>query len=42
MSFWVRYIILKEQLGYEKEITLQKIEDKFGIEKRQEIEAELD
>lgn len=41
MSFWTRYVILKEQQGQDREITLQQIEQKFGIERRQEIEQEL-
>ncbi len=41
MSFWARYVLLKEQHGQAREITLQQVEAKFGIEKRQEIETEL-
>lgn len=41
MSFWARYVILKEKQGVSREVTLQQIETKFGVEKRQEIENEL-
>ena len=41
MSFWANYLLLKERQGQTREVTLQQIEDKFGIEKRQEIENEL-
>jgi hypothetical protein len=41
MSFWANYVLLKEKQGQSREITLQQIEDKFGAEKRQEIEVEL-
>ena len=42
LSFWVRYVILKEKQRQAREITLQQIENKFGTEKRQEIEQELE
>jgi hypothetical protein len=42
LSFWARYIILKEKQGQAREVTLQQIESKFGAEKRQEIEQELE
>ncbi|AFL99772.1 hypothetical protein Desde_1347 [Desulfitobacterium dehalogenans ATCC 51507] len=41
MSFWANYVLLKEKQGQDRAITLQMIEDKFGAEKRQEIETEL-
>jgi len=41
MSFWANYVILKEQQGQAREVTLHAIEVKFGLAKRQEIEAEL-
>lgn len=41
MSFWARYVLLKEQQGQAKEVTLGQIEQRFGIVKRQEIETEL-
>lgn len=41
MSFWANYVLLKEKQGQDREVILQQIEDKFGVEKRQEIEAEL-
>ena len=41
MSFWANYVSLKEKQGQAREITLQQVEDKYGIEKRQEIEDEL-
>ncbi len=42
LSFWARYVILKENQGQAREVTLQQIENKFGTEKRQEIEQELE
>jgi hypothetical protein len=42
LSFWARYIILKEEQGQDRKVTLQQIENKFGTEKRQEIEQELE
>ena len=41
MSFWANYVLLKEKQGQSREVTLRQIEAKYGIEKRQEIEAEL-
>ncbi len=41
MSFWARYVLLKEQQGVPREDTLDMIEVKYGIEKRKEIEKEL-
>lgn len=41
LSFWARYVVLKEEQGQTRDVTLQQIEDKFGVEKRQEIEQEL-
>lgn len=41
MSIWAVYVIEKEKLGYDRIITLGKIEAKFGLAKRQEIEEEL-
>lgn len=41
MSFWARYVLLKEQQGQNRETTLEQIEQRFGIEKRQETETEL-
>ena len=41
LSFWARYVILKEQNGQSRDATLQQIEEKFGVEKRQEIEHEI-
>ena len=41
MSFWARYVLLKEQQEQAREVTLQQIEQRFGAEKRQEIELEL-
>ena len=41
LSFWARHVILKEQQGQTRNITLQQIEAKFGLEKRTEIEQEL-
>lgn len=41
MTFWARYVLLKEQQGQNRTITLQQIEQKFGLEKKQEIEQEL-
>ena len=42
LSFWARYVILKEKQGQDRETILQLIESKFGTEKRQEIEQELE
>lgn len=42
MSFWANYVVLKEEQGQTRETTLAQIEAKYGIEKRQEIERELD
>ena len=42
LSFWARYIILKDKQGQAREVALQQIENKFGTEKRQEIEQELE
>ena len=42
LSFWARYVILKENQEQDREVTLQQIENKFGTEKRQEIEQELE
>lgn len=41
MSFWVNYVLLKEQQGVSRETTLAQIEAKYGATKRAEIEAEL-
>lgn len=41
MSFWATYVLLKEEQGTDREVTLQAIEDKFGVNKRQEIESEI-
>jgi hypothetical protein len=41
LSFWTRYVILKEERGQARDVTLQQIEAKYGVEKRQEIEQEL-
>jgi hypothetical protein len=41
LSFWARYVVLKEEQGQTRDVTLQQIEDKFGAEKRHEIEQEL-
>lgn len=41
ISDWANYVLLKEKQGQNREITLQQIETKFGLQKRQEIEAEL-
>jgi len=41
LSFWARYVILKEKQGQDRETILQLIESKFGAEKRQEIETKL-
>jgi hypothetical protein len=41
VDFWVRYVLLKEQQGVPRETTLGLIEQKFGTEFRQQIEAEL-
>ena len=41
LSFWARYVLIKEKYGQEREVTLQQIENRFGKEKRKEIEEEL-
>jgi hypothetical protein len=41
LSFWARYVTLKEEQGQARDVTLQQIEAKYGVEKRQEIEQEL-
>lgn len=41
MSFWTRYVLLKEQQGQAREVTLGQIEQRFGVEERQKIETEL-
>jgi len=42
MSFWARYVLLKEQQGQDRSVTLQQIEQRFGVEERQKIEQELE
>lgn len=41
-SFWAKYVLFKESEGIDRVFILGKIENKFGLAKRQEIEAELD
>lgn len=41
MSFWADYVLLKEKNGISRETTLNVIQQKFGEEKRIEIENEL-
>lgn len=41
MSFWANYVMAKEAQGVAREISLGKIEAKYGIELRQQIEAEI-
>lgn len=41
MSFWATYVLYKEQEGFERAVILAKIEAKYGVAKREEIEAEL-
>jgi hypothetical protein len=41
MSFWSNYVLLKEQQGQSREVTLQQIEAKYGINTRQAVENEL-
>jgi hypothetical protein len=41
LSFWARYVLLKEESGTPRETTLEAIETKYGATKRQEIETEL-
>lgn len=41
MSFWANYVLLKEDQGQNRQTTLAQIEAKFGPEKRQEVEQEL-
>ena len=42
MSFWARYVLLKEQQGQDRSVTLGQIEQRFGVEERQKIEQELE
>jgi len=42
VQFWVRYVLLKEQQGVDRTVTLAQIEAKFGMEFRQQVEAELE
>ena len=42
MSFWARYVLLKEQRGQNRSVTLGQIEQRFGVEERQKIEQELE
>lgn len=41
MSFWADYVILKEEAGVSRSITLAQLGQKFGADKRAEIEEEL-
>lgn len=41
MSFWASYVLLKEKQGVEREIILNLIEEKLGLEVRQGVEDEL-
>lgn len=41
LSFWAIYVLLKEQQGQDKSVTMQQIENKYGAEKRQSVEQEL-
>lgn len=41
MSFWASYVLLKEAQGVNRDITLGKLEVKYGLELRQQIETEL-
>ena len=42
LSFWANYVIAKEKKGVNRETSLALIENKFGLEFRQQIEAELE
>ena len=42
MSFWARYVLLKEQQGQNRSVTLGQIEQRFSVEERQKIEQELE
>ncbi|WP_279380152.1 hypothetical protein [Sporosalibacterium faouarense] len=41
MTFWANYVILKEKEGIDRATTLSQIETKYGLNKRQEIENDL-
>ena len=41
VTFWARYVLLKEQQGVDRSITLAQIEAKYGTQFRQQVEAEL-
>ena len=41
VDFWVRYVLLKEQQGVDRAVTLAQIEAKYGEQLRQQVEAQL-
>jgi len=41
IQFWVRYVLLKEQQGIDRTVTLAQIEAKYGEEFRQQVEEKL-
>ena len=41
VDFWVRYVLLKEQQGVDRNVTLAQIEEKYGEQFRQQVEAQL-
>jgi len=41
IQFWVRYVLLKEQQGVDRAVTLAQIEAKYGEEFRQQVEEKL-
>lgn len=41
ITFWVRYVLLKEQQGADRFITLAQIEAKYGEQLRQQVEDQL-
>jgi len=41
IQFWARYVLLKEQQGIDRAVTLAQIEAKYGEQLRQQVEAQL-
>lgn len=41
VDFWVRYVLLKEQQGVDRAVTLAQIEEKYEEQIRRQIEEKL-
>ena len=41
VDFWVRYVLLKEQQGVDRNVTLAQIGAKYGAQFRQQVEEKL-